>query len=363
MEINNIKTWFTKQNWKDSPFTLRISPQNFVGYKEQTDAALRQLSEKHKITLLLGPTGSGKTSMLKWLEEENKNLKTLYLTKPPKQAEEFIDIFLDSFPMNFFERIFRKKPSLFNINDYLNKKLKGKHLLFLLDESHETNRDVLEWLRVIIDQIDNVSLFLAGLPKLEHKIKANLETLDQRITTRIRLNNLTEEETRDLIEKRIKNVGENALNPFTDEALRLIYDKTGGFPREIIKMCDKLVNEAIEKNLDVIDVRDIEEYKEFGEKPEETVVSAMPQPLVSVKDLPYKQRKILERLSEKDWLTPTEIAEHLGTSSYKTKEHAVRSINNILKRLMIEGYVQREGRGKAFVYSLTPKVRAYFVEA
>jgi hypothetical protein len=146
-----------------------------------------------------------------------------------------------------------------------------------------------------------------------------------------------------------------------------IYDRTGGFPREVLKFCDRLVNSALEKNLDVIDEKLVEEHKEI-ELPkvrfEEPVVTFMPKPPSEeqIRNLPYKQKIILELLYKKDWLTPTAIVEDLELKSYKSKGHAIRSVNNILKRLMLDGYVQRESRGKAFMYALTPKVKTMFVQ-
>jgi hypothetical protein len=127
------------------------------------------------------------------------------------------------------------------------------------------------------------------------------------------------------------------------------------------------VNSALEKNLDAITLKDIEEHKEI-ELPkvrlEEPVVTFMPKPPSDeqIRNLPFKQRKILELLSQRDWLTPTTIVEELEMKSYKSKGHAIRSVNNILRRLMLDGYVQREGRGKAFMYALTPKVKTLFVQ-
>jgi hypothetical protein len=188
------------------------------------------------------------------------------------------------------------------------------------------------------------------------------------ITTRIALNSLGRIETKQLIQKRIESVGGKGIEPFTDAALEKIYERTGGFPREVLKLCDRLVNTALEKNLDVIDAKVIEEHKEM-ELPkvrvEEPVVTFMPKPPSEeqIRNLPYKQRKILETLSKKDWLTPTAIVEELDMKNYKSKGHAIRSINNILRRLMLDGYVQRESRGKAFMYALTPKVRTMFVQS
>ena len=97
---------------------------------------------------------------------------------------------------------------------------------------------------------------------------------------------------------------------------------------------------------------------------EEPVVTFIPKPPSDeqIRNLPHKQRKILELLASKDWLTPTTIVEELEMRSYKSKGHAIRSVNNILRRLMLDGYVQREGRGKAFMYALTPKVKTLFVQ-
>ena len=357
----------SKWGWKENPFILKIDPSLFVGYEEQVKAAQNHIQSKHKVALISGNTGSGKTTFLKWLEK-NYDESKLYVSKPPENPEDFVGLFIDIFGLSFFERLMGKKPSLYNLTKYINKKLKGKHLVFLLDEAHETNKNVLEWLRVLTDQIENVSLVVAGMPVLESKIKTELETLDQRITTRITLNSLGRIETKQLIQKRIENAGGKGIEPFTDAALEIIYERTGGFPREVLKLCDRLINTAMEKNLDVIDAKDIGEHREI-ELPkvrvDEPVVTFTPKPPSEeqIRNLPYKQRVILELLSKKDWLTPTAIVEESDMKSYKSKGHAIRSINNILIRLMREGYVQRESRGTAFMYALTPKVRTMFVQS
>jgi type II secretory pathway predicted ATPase ExeA len=360
---NDISKW----GWKQNPFVLKIDPKLFVGYENQVKAALKHIENKHKIALISGKTGSGKSTFLKWLETNYPTSK-LYVSKPPENPEDFIDLFTDIFGLSLFEKIFGKKPTLYNLPNYINKKLKGEHLVFLVDEAHETNKQVLEWLRVLTDQIGNVSLIVAGMPVLEQKIKSELETLDQRITTRITLDSLNKIEVKQLLQKRIEDIGGKGVEPFTDAALEKIYERTGGFPREVLKFCDRLVNSALEKGLDVIDAKDIEEHREI-EMPkvrvEEPVVTFMPKPPTEeqFRTLPFKQRKILELLSKKDWLTPTAVVEELDMKSYKSKGHAIRSFNNILKRLMLDGYVQRESRGKAFMYALTPKVKTMFVQA
>jgi len=357
---------FPKFGWKENPFTLKIDPKLFTGYEEQVKAALRHVEDRHKIALITGATGSGKTHLLKWLEFSLEGYTTLYISKPPKNPEQFVDIFTDLFGLSFFDRLLKRRPSLFSLPKYINSRLKNAYLVFLLDEAHETSRDVLEWLRVLIDQT-SATLIMAGLPVLEQKVREELQTLDQRVTTRITLTALDRANTRALIRKRIEDAGGIDIRPFTDAAIDIIYRRTGGFPREVLKMCDKLIHEAVEKGWETIEAANIEEYREIPApkvRVEEPVVTFAPKPPSEEKiaNLPFKQRQILEALAKTDWLTPTAIAERLGTENYATKQHAIRSINNILHRLMLEGFVQRESRGKAYMYALTPKVKTLFVE-
>jgi type II secretory pathway predicted ATPase ExeA len=357
-----------KWGWKENPFILKIDPSLFVGYEEQVRAALKHIENRHKVALITGNTGSGKTTFLKWLEKNYDSAK-LYVSKPPANPDDFVGLFTGIFGVSFLDRLLNRTPTLYSLPGYINKKLNGKGLAFFIDEAHETNKNVLEWLRVLIDQIENVSLIVAGMPVLESKVKTELETLDQRITTRITLSSLSRMETKQLVQKRIESAGGQGIAPFTDAALEIIYERTGGFPREILKMCDRLVNTALEKNLDVVDSKDIEEQHREIELPkvrvEEPVVTFMPKPPSEeqIRNLPFKQRAILEILSKRDWLTPTAIVDESDMKTYKSKGHAIRSINNILKRLMLDGYVQRESRGKAFMYALTPKVRTMFVQS
>jgi len=358
---------FAKFGWKEDPFTLKISPKLFTGYEDQVKAALEHIENHHKIAMVTGSTGAGKTHLLKWLEYTLEKSAKLYVSKPPAQPEGFIDIFTDLFGIGLIDRLFGRKPNLYSLPAYINSHLRGTHLVFLLDEAHETNRDVLEWLRVLLDQIDSASLIMSGLPSLESKVRDELQTLDQRITTRITLTALDRSNTRALIRKRIEDAGGTDIRPFTDSAVDLIYSRTGGFPREVLKMCDKLAHEAVEKGWETIEAANIEEYREVPQQKvrvEEATVTFSPKPPTqdTIDNLPFKQRQILESLEKADWLTPTAIAEQTGVEDYATKQHAIRSINNILHRLMLDGFVQRESRGKAFMYALTPKFRTVFVK-
>jgi DNA-binding transcriptional ArsR family regulator len=192
-----------------------------------------------------------------------------------------------------------------------------------------------------------MTLVIAALPSFEQKLR-DIETLASRVTMRIELTSLSEQETRDLIQKRIEHSGGSGIKPFTEQCVKEIYRHSGGFPREILKICDNLVYKAIEEGKKQVDsVEKIES----------------PKPVTDfMRDIPYRQKKIIRILSSGDML-PGEIVERMGTKGYKTKEHAIRSVNNILRRLMSEGYVSREKRGKGYIYSLNTKIKNLLVEA
>lgn len=77
-----IEDCFKKISWSEDPFTLKIYPNLFIGYDEQINAINTHIKEHHKIALVLGPTGAGKTSLLKWLELNKHNgNKIFYLSK------------------------------------------------------------------------------------------------------------------------------------------------------------------------------------------------------------------------------------------------------------------------------------------
>ena len=359
---------YEKWDWSGNPFVLKIEPKLFVGYEEQVKALLKHIEDKHKIAVLTGPTGAGKSHTLKWLESFiDGDVVKLYLTKPPKEPDELVRIFTDHFGTSLLARLLGREPSLYTLAGWINGRLKGSPFLLLVDEAHETNRDVLEWMRVLVDQIDSVSMVMAGLPGLEQKVRDELPTLDQRITSRVTLTALTKEDTRALMQKRIEAVGGQGIKPFTDGALDMIYQRTGGFPREVLKMCDRLVGEASEKGWDVIEATNITDMRSIPEseiKSDEPVVTFSPKPPneEQIANLPYRQKQLLEMLSKTDWLTPTALAEQIDMAAYTSKSHAIRSVNNILHRLMIDGFVQRESRGKAFMYALTPRMRTHFVQ-
>jgi type II secretory pathway predicted ATPase ExeA len=345
---------------KENPFNFRIMPELFVGYNRETKKLAISIQNNDKLSILMGPTGSGKTTLLKFLMKKfKKQRKIFYLSKPPGNPEDWVKIFTNFIHTGMLDKLFSrsKNVNIYNLSDWVNNKMKKRKMILFVDEVHEASTETLEWLRTLTDQIDNLSVVIAGLPVLETMLRDRLETFMRRVNVKVELSNLTKPETRELIKTRIEWAGGEDIKPFTSETVEQIYEKTGGFPREIIRMCNDLIQNATQENITTIDMNFLKDAA-FYSKTQKTP------PSLSTKDLnglPSRQRDIIEILWKYGELTPTEIVEKMDTDDYKSKDNAIRSINNILKRLVKEGTIIRKRRGKSYQYLLSEKIRTLMV--
>ena len=350
-----FQSWLGRQGWVSDPFTFAILPELLVGYGRQLEEIGSAIASKQKLALLLGPTGSGKTTILKALAAGLRDKDVVYFPKPPLQPEEFVGVFNERYSSGWW--VFQKRAkSLFSLPQFLNSALKRskRDLVLIVDEAHEAPDAVLEWLRVLSDQLDSTTIILSALPAFEQHLAQHLETLRKRISAKIEILSLTKEETAALISRRIAFVG--GQNNFSQIMLDYIYSQTAGFPREVLRFCDHAIKRAANANLDVQAIT-----------PEQFIQSVQPteQPL-RIDILPERQKQLLELMATfPTAVSPGELVTALiaqNPQEYPTRQHGIRAINNILKRLLELGYLSREPRQKTYVYSLSPRAKTIFVK-
>lgn len=344
--------------WEGNPFTFKIVPDLFVGYEKEMNSLIDALSDGCKFSLIMGPTGSGKTTMMKNLINKIKGYeRVFYVPKPPNDAMEWKRIFTEIVRPGFLRRIISrpkmKDITIYEVGEWVNKRSKGKRLLLLVDECHESTRESLEWLRTLTDQVGDLSLVMAGLPVFEKKLMEELETFRRRIERKVELTNLTMVETRELVKKRVEWMGGEDVKPFTSNSIQSVYERTNGFPREILRVCNDLVQNALENNISTIDTDFMKSTKDYERR-----VS-----METFQDLPYRQKNILEIMTAGGEMTPTQIVKQMDPEDYTDAGNATRSVNNILRRLMKDKMVTRERKGKAYIYKISPKFQTMFVNA
>lgn len=353
----SAKNFVEMFGWHSNPFTFEVMPEIFVGNIHEVNQILDSINNGNKLSFIVGTTGSGKTTLLRSIETRYANdgfRHVIYISKPPKNPEDWVKVFKKIVNGGLFS-LFSKKDeiSLYNLSESMNKKLNGSRCLLLVDECHEASAESMEWLRVMTDQIGGIVTVIAALPVLESKLKDSLETFLRRVSTRVELTNLTKSETRELIKRRIESRGGDDIRPFTQDAVEQIYERTGGFPREILRVCNDAVQDAFRRGTSTIDA----EFLQETETPQQKM------PLEKVSELPEKQRIILETLSKKGEQTPSELIANMELEGYKDNDNAVRSVNNLLNRLMKEKMAERRKVGKAFKYKVSSRIASLMVSA
>ena len=116
----------------------------------------------------------------------------------------------------------------------------GRDTVLMVDEAQLVDDTALEEMRLLLnfqtDQRFLLTMVLIGAPELSVKVK-RLKALDQRIALRYHLNALDAGHTAAYIAHRLRLAG-SERPIFTDAAIGVIYDATGGTPREINNLCD-----------------------------------------------------------------------------------------------------------------------------
>jgi general secretion pathway protein A len=122
----------------------------------------------------------------------------------------------------------------------------GRRALLIVDEAQNLGREAIEELRMLSNfQLGNHALlqsFLVGQPELRKQLESPaMEQLRQRVIASCHLGPLSAEETRAYIEHRMRRVGWMGQPSFDDEAFEIIHQWTGGIPRKINLLCNRLL--------------------------------------------------------------------------------------------------------------------------
>lgn len=123
---------------------------------------------------------------------------------------------------------------------------RGQRALLIIDEAQNLNLEAVEEMRMLsnfqFDQHALLQSFLVGQPELRRLLQSkSMEQLRQRVIASCHLGPLDLQETRAYVEHRLRKVGWQDRPHFEPEAFDLIHAATGGIPRRINVLCNRVM--------------------------------------------------------------------------------------------------------------------------
>jgi general secretion pathway protein A len=205
------------------------------------------LEQGEGFIVITGGIGTGKTMLVRTLFSElaSRNVMAAQLVTTQVEPEDMLRMVSASFGLA--HEGMNKATLLHNLEAIARTRFaEGKHILLVVDEAQNLPPRSLEELRMLANfQIEGRSLFqsfLLGQEDLRRTLQApNMEQLRQRIIAAYHLEPLSSDETRDYIEYRLKCVDWTGDPELEEEIFPLVYERTGGVPRRINTLCDRLM--------------------------------------------------------------------------------------------------------------------------
>ena len=263
---------------KENPFNVTPNPE-FIYLGEHHREALAQLlygdREKKGFIVITGEVGTGKTTLVHYLLDKmdgNGHTRTAFLFNPRLTVNDFIQYILKDLGVRVQGKT--KGEYLHNLHRYLlNAYRKDERVVLIVDEAHSLDPELLEEIRLLSNLETSksklIQIVLIGQPELDRTLsRPEFRQLRQRINLRYYLPPLSEKETREYIEKRLRIAGAKE-SPFTDKAIKEIYMRSGGIPRLINILCDNALLNGFaldQKKVDERSVKEVAKDLKLGKK-------------------------------------------------------------------------------------------------
>lgn len=267
-------SYFKVLGFDKEPFSTSPDPEFFYLSKEHETALtniLIDLRLKRGMSVILGDVGTGKTTLSRKLIQELKSRDDFIfhiILDPSFESEElFLTSLVRNFEINGF--MVNTVPTILDLREALERFLfqkgitENKTVTIIVDEAQKLSDSSLEILRVLLNYETNefklLQLILLGQLELYSRIM-NIPNFFDRISFKFTLNPLDFDETREMVEFRVRQAGYKAnMHIFLDDALKEIHQYSRGYPRQITMLCHKALKNLVLKNKFVVDAEIVHE--------------------------------------------------------------------------------------------------------
>ncbi len=228
----------------EKPFQIVPDP-SYLYRSEKHENALNYLeyglNEQVGLVLLTGEVGSGKTTLIQYLLGRlNPKVESAVIFNSSLTSDQLLNMVLSEFD---FEPPADKTAALVTLNEHLVRLYaEGRRALLVVDEAQNLSTSALEELRMLSNLHDGQNLLLQVVLVGQQELKIRLaqpamRQLAQRIAVRYHLTGLNREDTGRYIAHRLQKAG-GRPDLFTEAAVDLVYEISGGIPRSINLACE-----------------------------------------------------------------------------------------------------------------------------
>lgn len=246
------------------PFQLTPNPRFYFGSEghEKAMAYLRYgLHQSEGFIVITGDVGTGKTTLLSYALSQLDSSKYVAarLVTTQLEADDTLRMLASAFGID--TRGADKASLLQSFERFLlEQQRRAKRVLVLVDEVQNLPIRSLEELRMLsnfqMNDVAPLQFVLLGQPQFQDMIASEeLMQLRQRVIASFHLGPMSPNETQRYIEHRLQLVNWRSDPLLTDDAYARIHHHSGGVPRRINILCDRLLLGGLLEELHEIDGR------------------------------------------------------------------------------------------------------------
>ena len=248
---------------QEPAFSIAVNPKYLFLSRQHKESIAHLLYgiQGGGFVLLSGEVGTGKTTVIRsLLNQLPENTDIAFILNPMANVQEMIEAICEEFRIVKAGEGLNLKQLMDGLQLHLlENHAKGQRSVLLIDEAQLLSVDVLEQIRLLTNLETEteklLQIVLVGQPEVNELLaQPRLRQLSQRITARFHLQALSLAETRFYIEHRLKVAGKKSGEKiFPDAIIKKIYKFSGGIPRLINVICERLLVGAYAHNQFVVD--------------------------------------------------------------------------------------------------------------
>ena len=235
--------------FRAKPFQLSPDPRFFYSSKGHRRAMAYLVYGVHQgegFMVITGEVGAGKTMLVRTLARqlESQNVVMAQVVSTQLEADDLVRMVAASFGLPTES----SKAALLNRLEQflLSTHRQGKRALLMVDEAQNLPAASVEELRMLSNfsagEKPLLQSFMLGQPEFRRILQSpHMEQLRQRVIASCHLGPMDGAETEAYIMHRLQTVGWKGDPSFSEDAFDAIHAHTGGIPRRINLLCDRLL--------------------------------------------------------------------------------------------------------------------------